>query len=82
MATLTKRAIDFCSDAYNQLKDDESPNACYIKLRDNGEKYIDYILQKNSWYFGKWALFENSIHVMNIDESLLIEWTSKPLKDE
>lgn len=66
--------IDFCITAYGCLKDDTSDRACYIKYRNNDERYIDFIMQKSSFYFGKWVVFENSSFSMTIDESVLEEW--------
>lgn len=74
MAILTKKIIDFCIDAYRCLKDETSEKASFIKYRDNEEKYIDFIMQKKSYYFGAWALFETSVYVMSIDETLLKQW--------
>jgi len=74
MSKLSKQMIDFCITAYGCLKEDESERACYIKYRNNDERYIDFIMQKSSYYYGKWAVFEHSAFSMSIEESLLEEW--------
>lgn len=82
MATLTKNMLDFCITAYRCLKDEEGERPCFIKYRENNSHYIDFVMQKNSWNFGKWTLFEGSIYVMNIDESVLQEWSDNELKSK
>lgn len=82
MSRLNKQTIEFYISAYSVLKDDESKNACFIKYRNNTEKYIDFIMEKESWYYGKWALFESGTYAMNIEESLLIEWHKNNRKEE
>lgn len=77
MATITKELIQFCAEAYSALKDDESKKACHIKYRKDDEKHISYVMQKQSWYFGDWALFKGDTYVGNIDEQLLQEWSQK-----
>lgn len=74
MAKLSKQMIDFCIDAYRCLKDETNERVCFIKYRQNDERYIDFVMQKDSYYFGKWVLFENSSYAMNVDESVLRQW--------
>jgi hypothetical protein len=74
MPKLNKHIIDFCIEAYGVLKDDSGTRACYIKFRKNDEKYIDYIMQKECWYHGKWSVYEGAVYAFSIEESMLIEW--------
>lgn len=73
MALLTKHMFSFCTEAYGVLKDDPSEKACYIKYRE-GEKYIEYMMKKQCWYYGKWVVFEGASYAMTIEEPLLKLW--------
>lgn len=77
MATINKHMIDFCIVAYRMLQNEESDRACYIQYRESSERYVQYIMEKKSWYFGNYALFDGGAYVASIEESLLKHWLSE-----
>ena len=78
---LTKEVIEFCAEAYEILKDETSERACHIKLGKDAPQYIKYMMQKKSWYYGEWALFEHNIFSCTVCEDLLIELSTKKEKE-
>jgi hypothetical protein len=81
MSTISKEMLDFAAEAYRILKDDPSDRAVYIRYRRDTERYIEFLMEKQSWYFGKWALFEGSNFVARIGEDLLEESYKKFLEE-
>jgi hypothetical protein len=77
MGTLNKQIEKFCATAYNVLKDEISDKACWTESGRDREKYLDFIMLKSHYYYGKWVVFEGAVFLMTVDENLLKEWLEK-----
>ena len=71
MARIDKKMMEFCKTAYSVLKNIESEHACHVKYREGDERYLEFFMEKKSWYYGSWALFEGHAFVATFDENFL-----------
>lgn len=75
MSCLNQKMVNFCRDAYVILKNDTSELACWVTYDKHNSRNIEFMMQKSSYHFGRWALFDGGVYVTNIDEELLKSWT-------
>lgn len=82
MADLNLQLVEFIRTAYRQLKDDPSDNATFIQYRESDEKYIEYIMQKKSWYFGEWVVFDGTRKMMTVDKKFMESLFPEQVKND
>lgn len=68
---LTKQVLKNCKEALEYFENNPEHNA-YIRLRNGDEQYIEFIVQRGSWYFGMNSLiyFDGQIYGFCFDKSL------------
>lgn len=76
MAKINQETIKTLKDAHLFFQKKEGANA-YIKYRESDERYIDYLVEKNSWYRGEgYHLWSSGTYVATFDpawiEALLL----------
>jgi len=69
---ITLRIFKNAEEGYRYLKDNPDKNV-YIKFRDDDEKYIDFIVLKDNWYYGDWVYFDGNAYMFNFDPNLFEE---------
>ena len=66
---LTKKLIEKAKDAYTVMEDTKTNY--YIKMNENMPHYIDYMVLKDHWYFGKgYQYFQGGEYLFTFNKEL------------
>jgi len=66
---IAKQTLKNAEEGYVYLKNNSDKNA-YIKLRNDDEKHIDFIVLRNHWYYGDWVYFDGNAYGFTFDPNL------------
>ena len=76
---ITKKVIENCKEAIKYFKNNPDKSH-YLVMRDNNERYIDFIIEKGNWYYGdkNYIYWDNSEFGFKFNEDLLFLNYEKP----
>lgn len=74
MAQIYKKTLENLKQAHFFFKEYPEANA-YIKYREGDQKYIEAVVEKWSWYYGKdnYVYFDSSVYAFTVSPALIDE---------
>lgn len=76
MSRIDKRLFSSAIEGYQYLKERDD-DAVFIKYRHDDQHYIDFIMQKKSWYYGEYACFDGSVFAFTVSALFLDDYLAK-----